>query len=361
MNKRNLILAIAAAATLTAGLNAQINPFIGRHDRSIRHYSPEDDTQAQQAPASQTQQSPKATKAAKTSRSDSDLFPPSANPGECWTRVLVNPLFETVTERVVAKPESYELIEVPAVLETVEETVLVKAASERQEIIPATYKEVEERVMVAPAYTRQIPVPAVYETVSERVLVKPERSYWKEGTGPLQKVNGATGEIMCYVTDPAVYETRTHQVIKSAASVREETVPAVYQTVVKTVVDQPAQIKKVEVPAEYKTVKVQKVKSPGRTEKKVIPAEYATVSHQVSSGVSHMEWRRILCETNVTPELIAEVQTKLAAANFDPGAVDGTLNSKTEKALSAFQASKGLPQAGLSVETLNALGITSHG
>lgn len=359
MNTRSFLLTLAATSALTVSLGAQTaqhNQATLRHHRSLRQYQPVAATQAEQ----QAQQAAPAKKAA-TSYNNGDLFPPSANPGECWSRVLVTPKFETVTERVLLKPESYELVEVPAVLETVEERVMVKPASERVEIIPATYKEVEERVMIAPAYTRQIPIPAVYDTLSEKVLVKPERSYWTKGTGPLQRIDGATGEIMCYVTDPAVYETRTRKVLKTAATVREETVPAVYNTVTKTVVDQPEQVKKIPVAAEYKTVKIQKVKTAATTQKRVTAAEYGDVSHQVSKGENRMEWRRVLCETNVTPELIAEVQTKLKAGNFNPGEINGTFNQQTQKALAAFQASKGMPQAGLSYETLEALGIRYEG
>lgn len=289
---------------------------------------------------------------------DDSLFPPDGKPGECWTRVLVSPASETVMERVVTKEESYELIEIPAVLETVEESVMVRAASERQEVIPATYKEVEERILKSPAYTRQIPVPAVYGTTSERVLVKPERSYWKKGSGSLQKIDGETGEIMCYVTEPAVYDTVKRTVLKTQATVREEQVPAVYETVKRTVVDRPAQIVKTPVPAEYKSMKVQKVKTPARTERRAIPAEYGTVSRQVTRGTSHMEWRRILCETNVTPEVIADVQMKLNERGFPVGGVDGTYGKSTAKAVSDFQAANQLAQGGLTYETLKVLGVS---
>lgn len=353
MNHHKRLLLIGLVACTANGLLAQVDPQIERHHRSLKRFH---DTPVS-APETPAEKNPPTRPAPAAAPAEDNVVPPDAKPGECYTRVLVSPAMSTVSERVLVKDESYELVEIPAVLETIEERVMVRAASERQEIIPATYKEIEERVLKAPAYVRQIPVPAKFETRTERVLVKPERSYWKKGTGSLQKFDGETGEIMCYVTDPAVYENVTRQVVAAPASIRTEEVPAVYETIKRTVIDQPAQIKKIPVPAEYASVKVQKIKTPARTEKRVIPAEYANVTRHVAQGQSRLEWRRVLCETNVTPELIADVQTGLNARNFNAGPVDGVYGKATQKAVADFQAANNLPQGGLTYETLAALGV----
>lgn len=356
LKSKHSIVLLSAMALLTSIAQADsTNYYTDRHFRSPNTFGsaqPAAEADLEAAPAKA------APVAVAPSRVDDSLFPPSGKPGECYARVLVPAKTETVTERVVAREESFELIEIPAVLETVDERVMVRAATETQEIIPATYKTVEERILKSPAYTRQIPVAARYETKTERVLVKPERSYWKKGSGPLSKTDGETGEIMCYVTDPAVYDTVSRTVLVSPATVREEQVPAIYETVKRTVVDQPAQVKKTPVAAVYDTVKVQKVKSPARTEKRVIPAEYSMVTRQVTKGTSHMEWRRVLCETNVTPDVIADLQTRLNARGFSAGAVDGNYGASTARAVDAFQAANGLSQGSLTYETLAALGIS---
>ena len=358
--KASILLGLALAGS--SSLFAQVDPHIMRHFRSLKHNESAPAAAPAPAPAAEAAPAPAAAPtrpvAAPAVADNNALFPPNAKPGECYTRVLVTPAMQSVTERVVTREEGFELIEVPAVLNTVEERVMVRGASERQEVIPATYKEVEERVLKSPAYTRQVPVAAKYETRTERVLVKPERSYWKKGADSLQKLEGETGEIMCYVTDPAVYETVSRNVLVSAATFREEQVPAVYETVKRTVVDQPAQVKTIQIPAEYKMVKVQKVTSPARVDKKVIPAEYGTVTRQVAAGKSHMEWRRILCATNVTPEVIGNVQSALNSRNFNVGAVDGVYGKSTQQAVAAFQAANNLPQGGLTYETLAALGVS---
>ena len=53
------------------------------------------------------------------------------------------------------------------------------------------------------ASTRLETVPAQYETVTEEVLVRPAYTTWKKGTGPIQRIDQATGEIMCLVEVPA--------------------------------------------------------------------------------------------------------------------------------------------------------------
>lgn len=351
-----LITSMAGASVANAAASDGYGTSDGRHFRSPARYggAPAQVKEAAPTPEAEPAKPAKATKAAPV---DDSLFPPSGKPGECYTRVLVPPATSEVTERVLVKEESTRLIEVPAVLEEVEEKVLVRAATQRQEIVPATFKQVDEKVLVAPAYKKQIPVPATYETRTERVLVKPERSYWKKGAGPLAKVDNTTGEIMCYVTEPAVYENVSRTVQTAAATVREEEVPAVYKTVKRTVVDQPASIKTIDVPAEYATMKVSRVKTPASVRRESIPAEYRTVTKLVTKGEPHMEWRRIICETNVTPALVSDLQAALNAKGFAAGEPNGTINAQTLKALEGYQAANRLPQGGVTIETLASLGV----
>lgn len=349
-----LLMATITSAPAAFGASADMyGTADGRHFRSPPQLSPSTPAPAA-APAAEA---PKPAKASKAAPADDSLFPPNGKPGECYTRVLVMAPTSIVSERVRVQEESYRLIEIPAVLEEVDQKVLVRAASQRQEVIPATYKEVEEQVLVSPAYTKKIPVPARYETVTDRVLVKPERSYWKKGTGPLAKLDNTTGEIMCYVTEPAVYENVTRTVQAAPATVREEQVPPVYKTVKRTVIATPASIKTIDVPAEYGTMKVSRVKTPASVERQVIPAEYRTITKQVTNGSSHMEWRRILCETNTTPAIVSDLQSALNAKGFKAGEPTGTLNADTLKALDAFQVANKLPQGGVTIESLDALGV----
>ena len=202
--------------------------------------------------------------------------------------------------------------------------VLVEDASTDYAINEAKYRWVEKKIKVKEASTRYEEVPAVYETVTEKVLIKPAHSVWKKGTGPIQRIDESTGEIMCLVEVPAQYLTVEKQVEKKAAYRKKVNVPAEYKTVrVKELVSeasakshkQPAKYKEVrvvnkainsgkyvwhevhnttlskesragskicltETPAQYETVAQRVLVTPATTKKVKVPAQYQTVEVQ---------------------------------------------------------------------------------
>jgi hypothetical protein len=164
-------------------------------------------------------------------------LPSDARPGECYASFFVPPRCETVTEQVITR-----------------------AASERAETIPAKYDVVEERVMVQPASKKTEEVPAEYKTVEEQVLVEPARTEWRPGTGTVEKMDSATGQIMCLVEIAAKYETVQKQVLVKPATIREVEIPAQYEMQKVTKMTEPAQERRIQIPAEYQTVtRTQKV------------------------------------------------------------------------------------------------------
>lgn len=339
-------------------------------------------------------------------------MPVSADPGECFARVLVPETTEVVTEQVVDQPESTEIIVVPATYETVTEEVMVKEATTEKKYIPATYKTITEQVMVKDATIEFRTIPATYETVTEQVVVEPERtetivvpakyeSYteqvmirpayttWKPGTGLFGRdASGAsatgsemtTGELICRVevpaeyetitktrlvspettetrVIPAKYETVTKRVVAQPPRVEEVEIPAVYETVTKEVIDVPAYVDEVEIPAVYETVTKQRMVTPPTEEVKVIPATYRTVEKRKVVDAGGIEWREVLCETNTSPSKIAEIQRALTAAGYQAPA-DGTFGPQTLRAMEAFQRDNGLPVGYLTVSTAEALGVS---
>lgn len=289
---------------------------------------------------------------------EAPLLPAEAKTGECYARVFVPPAYESYTEQML-KSEASERVEIiPARYEWDEEQVLIQEESERIEVVPATYKTVTERVMVKAESERLEDVPAVYETVTEKIMIKPAHTTWKKGRGPIEKINEATGEIMCLVEVPAEYRTVTKRVLKTPASTLAVKIPAEYETVAKMVVDQPATTRVVKIPAKYEAVKVRKLGEPARENRIAIPAEYQTVSKTKQTSVGHMEWRPILCETNVTPDIVARIQRALITKGYNPGQVDNVLGPDTMSAVTDFQRAKGLPSGQLTIETLKSLGVS---
>jgi hypothetical protein len=286
-----------------------------------------------------------------------ELLPPGAEPGECYARLFVPPTYKIVTEQML-KHEASERVEIlPAQYEWVEEQVMVRGPSERLELVPATYGWKEEQVLVRQESTRLEEVPQVFETVAEKILERPAHTVWKKGTGPIERMDHATGEIMCLVEIPARYSTVYNRVLAKPASTREITIPAQYKTIRTKVMTNPPTTRKIEIPAEYKTVKVKKLVKAPEVKRHPIPAEYQTVTKRVKVTEGKMEWRRILCQTNLDRQTVANIQRALLKSGFNPGPIDGIIGRETLSALRAYQEDKGLAVGNLTYETMKSLGV----
>lgn len=284
------------------------------------------------------------------------LLPP-ARPGECYARVFVPPTYATDSEEVLKREASHRIEIVPARFEWAQERVMTKEASHRLEAVPAVYETVKEKVLVKEASHKIETVPAVYETKEEKILVKEAHTVWKKGRGPVEKVDSATGEIMCLVEVPAQYRTVTRRVLKSPATTKKVEIPAEYKTVTRRVLKTPATTRKVEIPAEYSTVKVRKMVEPARERRVDIPAEYQTVTRTKMVSEGGLEWRPVLCETNMSTDVVADVQRALQSNGHNPGPIDGILGPQTMAGVRSFQKDTGLARGGLTMETLNALKV----
>jgi len=292
---------------------------------------------------------------------EASLLPPNAKPGECYARIYVPPTYKTVTEERLKRAASERLEVIPAEYEWVEEKVLVKQASERLETIPAVYGWEEEQVLVKEASYEMQDVPATYDWVEEQVMVKPAATVWKKGGGLIEKIDNTTGELMCLVETPAVYKTVKKKVMVTPPTTRSVEIPAEYETVKKKVVLKPPTTRTIEIPAEYKTVKIKKLVTPPKEKRIAIPEEYQTITktEQVTDG--RMEWRRVLCETNMSRDVIKQIQKALQDAGHDPKYIDGVISWRTINAIKAYQKEKGLAVGGLTYETIKSLGIQLGG
>jgi len=286
-----------------------------------------------------------------------DLLPPNAKAGQCFARTFTPPIYNTERIRVLKKESSERIEIVPAQYANTEEKVLTREQSERIEVVPAVYDWVEDRVLVSPETIKLQPVAASYKIEYEKVLDKPEHTVWKKGDGPITKIDEATGEILCLVTIPATYKTVSKRVLVKNAHTVETVVPAKYKTVKRRILVKEASVNKVTIPAEYKMVKSVKLVQPETTRTTPVSEEYEEVvkRFKVKDGV--VEWRPVLCKTNITPELVRELQTKLKEKGFHPGPIDGVYGTMTASATNTYQKSNNLPRGGLTINTLKSLEI----
>jgi hypothetical protein len=257
----------------------------------------------------------------------------------------------------VIKPAGERVEYSEPVYEEVEEQVVIKPASKQLTVVPAEYEEVAERVLVREAYRREIEVPALYNTYYEQVMERPARDVWKPGRGAIEKVDPATGEILCLVHEEAVYKKVERKEQVREAGKRYEDVPAEYATVTKLVMKTPERVEEIEVPAEYETIKVRRlVKGPEPVKVPVEP-EYATVNKRVMVSPERTEWTQVLCDVNATPSKVQEVERALNERGYQV-AEDGELDEELSQAVRSFQEQNGLYPSGLmTADTLSMLGV----
>ena len=309
----------------------------------------------------------------------------------------------------------------PAKYEETTKEVLVKEESEEIKIAPAQFEETEETVVVVQASQKKVYRPAEYETIEERIEVEPAKAVWKKGEGPIQKIDYSTGEIMCLVQVPAVYKTVTKKVLKAASAidlvqVPEETravkvnklvsdatidkvkIPAEYKTVKvtnkvadasftwtagsasnggtytgnqiclkeipakfeklkKLVVDSPATVEENKVPPVAKLIKVKNVAEPAKEIRQLVQAEYSAVEKRVKVAPERLEWRPILCRTNMGPDINKRIQQALKDNGVYNGPIDGAVGKGTMSAIEKYQKDNGMATGGITIDVLEKLGV----
>ena len=294
------------------------------------------------------------------------LFPPNPEPGHCYARVLLPATYDVSQEKVLIQPAETTIEIDEARYEWVEEAVLIKAASTRLETIPAEYGTVTEKVMIKPETRKPVTIPAKYKTISERILDKPAHTVWKRGRGPIDNAlkttyDESTGEVMCLVEVPATYKTVEKRVLVEKATTKDVVTPAQVKTVTKKVLKTPARTREVTVPAEYETVRVQKMVEPARERKIAVPAQYETVTKRAKLTDEKLAWREVLCDVNMTADLVRAIQTKLSQSGDYGGRIDGKFGPLTIRAVNSYAKTNKLPVGAnyISTETAQALGVES--
>ncbi len=308
-----------------------------------------------------------------------------------------------------------------AVFETTEKEVLVKEESEEIKIASAQFEKSEETVVVKQASKKKVVKAAEYEIIEEKIEIEPAKSVWKKGKGPITKIDNSTGEIMCLVQVPAKFKTFKKTVLKNASSIDLVDIPEAIKTVAISKLVSDATVDKVKIPAEYTKVKITKKVSDAKfswraagtdgdgkytghqvclteipakhatikklvvdsaatvEEEKVaavtkiikvsnvateaqevrtkIPAEYSTIEKRTKISSERLEWRRVLCETNMGTDINKRIQQALKDAGVYTGKVDGNIGSGTLSAVERYQKENDLPTGGLTIKVLEKLGV----
>lgn len=151
----------------------------------------------------------------------------------------------------------YTLQQTPPVYGSVAETYVARPEQVQRRVIPAEYDYVSEKVMIRPARKIARHIPAQYSTVTEKVMISPGGKRWEVTTDAYGRTTG------CWVYDKPRYGYQTRTVEVSPASVDYEVVPAVYSERQRRVMVRPTQVVRDTIPAVYETRHRKVLVSPG--------------------------------------------------------------------------------------------------
>jgi len=322
-----------------------------------------------------------------------------ATPGTCYYEHYVPAKYETVTKKILAAEPTEKVITIPAKYRTVTKKILVSEGTEKLIKEPAQYKTVKQKVLIAPARTEWkkvkcedrgcneseviclVEIPATYKVITKQVVAKPARVK-RVKTPPVYKTVQVQELVEPAKTKtvpvPAKYKTITQKRKVSEAKyfwtdasrknaptrITDQCnriclveIPAQYKKVPKKVVAKPAVTKKVKTPPKYTTIRVKKLVQPATTKTIPIPAKYKTITKKKKIAEGYTKWVPVVCKTSINPTMIRSVQRALKAEGFYNGPIDGIQGAETNAAIRAYQKAKGLPVAGLSIATMESLGI----
>ena len=88
---------------------------------------------------------------------------------------------------------------------------------------------------------------------------------------------------------------------------------------------------------------MQKLIEPPQERTVSVPATYETVSKRTKLTDEKLAWREVLCDVNMTTEVVRTIQDKLARSGHYGGRVDGLFGPKTIRAVNSYAKAKNLP------------------
>ena len=226
------------------------------------------------------------------------------------------------------------LVKVPAKYKTIKKLVVKSPARTEVQEIPAEVQTLAVQHLVAEPTLKNTLIPAVHKTIEKKVPDTAASFMWTDAKTGADKPWRYTGHMICLVETPAVTKDIKKVVLDTPATVKEEIIPATYEM-----------------------VKTEKLVTPAKEERTPVEAEYKMIDKRKKVAASSMAWQRILCQTNMTKEVIKKIQMALNEKSYKVGKPDGLLGRGTRNALERYQKDNGLATGGITYETLGSLNI----
>jgi len=232
--------------------------------------------------------------------------------GEIMCRVEIPAVYKEFSRKIVQKPPVATLVPVPQETKSFDISLLDKDAQEVRKPVPATYETVE-----------------TFQTIEE-----PTYNWTAKSPGDELKLGKHTGKVVCLKETPAVVKTFE-------------------QTLVKT----PGRFEAKELAAVHEDVAVKKLVSNSVITRTPIPPKSQTFTKTIKTADARLEWRPVLCETNVSKEVISSIQKALGERGYETGKTPGLIDQDMFNGLEQFQKDENLAQGGLTLSTIKALGL----
>ncbi len=343
--------------------------------------------------------SPKAFNSCIEAAQKSGMNLQEAAAGTCFYEHFQPERYQTVNEKILSAEATQRIITKPAKYRTVIKKVMTEQRSEKLIPVPIKYKKVQERIMIAPARSEWrkticqnkgcnqseviclVEIPKTYKTITKKVVLQPAVTK-KVTIDPIYKniqvkelIEPASTEI---INIPARYKTvqKKEKIAEayyhwtdaseknSHTRLRSEcdkicliTTPAEYKKIAKKILISPAKIQKFHTPPQYTNVKIKKLEQKASFITVTIPAEYTEVTVERERTKGYAKWIPVMCESNMTPNLVKKVQKALRREGFYHGTIDGIWDIEAKSATRAYQKAHGLSVTRLSIETMKSLNI----
>lgn len=220
-------------------------------------------------------------------------------PNVCYGKVKIDAKWAIKKERHLVSPESKTAVNIPARYEWTNKTVVVKPAFVKHIKVAPVYKTVWDNVVVVPQRSKQECKAAQWAWREKKVLVKKAHKVWKKQYKDPTKVQShsgkPTGEVMCVVDVPAVWNTVKEKYLQSPRKCWNRVIPPVYSKRERKVVEKPAYTRTVPVPAVTKVVEYKKLVEAARTKYLVKPPVYKWVEKKYVTAPESYRWQKVNC------------------------------------------------------------------
>ena len=234
----------------------------------------------------------------------------------------------TYTVKVVTKPATTRVIDIPAVTKTEKRTVMVTPPTTRVIPIPEVKKTMKRVVMVTPPTTRVIEIPQETKNVTKTIIIP---------------------ETTRVVDIPAVTKTMKRTVMVTPPTTRAIDIPQKTSTIKKTLLAEDSKVVETVVPAVNKTVTKEVLQTKGglttwkEVECKLLEYNDLNINWNLGSATLTTAAKREI-DTKLLPTLQSGVSVEIASHTDSRGSKESNrlLSERRAQAVTNYLISKGI-------------------